>query len=211
MLVQNIAVYELQAVGSQEMGIVIHDLQFHQHAFFDGVDKFPSLCAGQIFLLEPVGDREAATGLQELSGRSKEPFAALIVGDGFYRPEKVESLLKVHRFGVHEEKLRIESLPCRSLGRHIDLNRRNGYAGNGGVIVPCQIKTAGAEAAANVKNVPPGLYLCELSEMLDELKLGSFLGFIPTNPIAVMQMLSPEGTIVGTNDIVGFADSMLIV
>jgi hypothetical protein len=47
--------------------------------------------------------------------------------------------------------------------------------------------------------------------MLDELKLGRFLGFISTNPIAVMQMLSPKGAIVGTDDVVVFDDSMLIV
>src|SRR5258708_29667058 len=174
-LVQNIGVHDMQVVRSQKMLIVIHDMQFHEHALFDGIDKFPGFRAGEIFLLEPVGDREAAAGLQELSGRSKEPFAALIVGDGFNRPEKVESLLKVHRFGVHKEKLGIESLVCRSLGRHIDLNRRNGYAGDGSVIVPGQIKTAGAEAAANVKNIRAGLYVYELSEMLDELKLGRFL------------------------------------
>src|SRR5258708_14541364 len=209
--VKNIAVHDLQAVRSQEMLIVIHDLQFHEHAFFDGIDKFPGFRAGQIFLLEPVGDREAPAGLQELSGRSKDPFAALIVGEGFYRPEKVELLLKVHRFGVHKEKLGIELRACRSLGGHFDLYRGNGYAGDGGVIVLGQIKTAGAEAAPNVKNIRAGLYLYELGERLDELKLGRFLGFISTNPIAVMQMLSPEGAIVGTDDVVGLDDSMLIV
>jgi len=47
--------------------------------------------------------------------------------------------------------------------------------------------------------------------MLDELKLGLFLCFIATNPIAVMQMLSPQGAIVGTDDVIVFDDSMLIV
>jgi hypothetical protein len=74
-----------------------------------------------------------------------------------------------------------------------------------------QIETAGSEAAANVKNIRARLYSCEPSEMLDELKLGLFLGFIPANPIAVMQMLSPEGAIVRTEYVVVFDDSMLIV
>src|SRR5216683_3412854 len=189
----------------------MHVLQFHQHALFDWMDKFPGLPRGQIFFFEPVGDREEATGLQEFSGRNKELFAALIVGDGFYGPEKVELFLEVHRFGVHQEKLRIELLPCRSLGRHFGLYRGNGYAGDGSVVVFGQIETAGAEAAANVKNIRARLYSCEPSEMLDELKLGLFLGFIPANPIAVMQMLSPEGAIVRTEYVVVFDDSMLIV
>jgi hypothetical protein len=74
-----------------------------------------------------------------------------------------------------------------------------------------QVKTAGAEAAANVKNLRAGLYPCKPSEMLDELKLGPFLRFIPANPIAVVQMLSPEGAIVGTEYVIVFDDSMLIV
>jgi hypothetical protein len=47
--------------------------------------------------------------------------------------------------------------------------------------------------------------------MLGELKLGLFLRFIPTNPIAMMQMLSPERAIVGTDGVIVFDDSMLIV
>ncbi len=47
--------------------------------------------------------------------------------------------------------------------------------------------------------------------MLDELQLRSFLRFIPANPVAVMQMLSPQGAIVGAHDVVVFDDSMLIV
>src|SRR5260370_39223438 len=130
---------------------------------------------------------------------------------GFYGPETVDLFLEVYRFGVHEEKLRINLLPRGSLGRHFDLYRGNGYTGNGGVKVFGQIETAGAEAAANVKNIRARLYSCEPSEMLDELKLGLFLGFIPANPIAVMQMLSPEGAIVRTEYVVVFDDSMLIV
>src|SRR5260370_38456308 len=117
---------------------------------------------------------------------------------GFYGPEKVELFLEVHRFGVHEEKLRIKLLPRGSLGRHFGLYRGNGYTGNGGVKVFGQIETAGAEAAANVKNIRARLYSCEPSEMLDWLKLGLFLGFIPANPIAVTHMLSPAGPSVRT-------------
>src|SRR5882762_3846346 len=71
-LVENIAAHDLQAVRSQEMFIVIHDLQFHEHAFFDWIDKFLGLRGGQIFFFEPVGDREEAAGLQEFSGGSEE-------------------------------------------------------------------------------------------------------------------------------------------
>src|SRR5260221_540888 len=42
--------------------------------------------------------------------------------------------------------------------------------------------------------------------MLDELKLRFFLGFIPTNPKSMMQMLAPERAIVGTNDVVVLED-----
>jgi len=38
-----------------------------------------------------------------------------------------------------------------------------------------QVKTAPAEAAADVKNIEAGLDVCELSEMLDKLKLRFFL------------------------------------
>src|SRR2546429_5407786 len=116
------------------------------------MDKFPGFHGRQIFFFEPVGDREEATGLQEFSGRSKELFAALIMRDGFYGPEKVELFLEVHRFGVHQEKLRIELLPCRSLGRRFGLYRGNGYAGDGGVMFFGQIEAAGAEAAADRKS-----------------------------------------------------------
>src|ERR1700682_1496348 len=131
----------------------MHALEFHQHALFDWMDKFPGLRGGQIFFFEPVGDCEEAAGLQEFSGRSKELFAALIMRDGFYGPEKVELFLEVHRFGVHKEKLGIELLPCRGLGRHFDLYRGDGYAGDASVMVLGQIETPGAEAAANVKNI----------------------------------------------------------
>jgi hypothetical protein len=47
--------------------------------------------------------------------------------------------------------------------------------------------------------------------MLDELNLGLFLGFIPANPIAVMQMLAPEGAIVRTEYVVVFDDSMFVI
>jgi hypothetical protein len=47
--------------------------------------------------------------------------------------------------------------------------------------------------------------------MLDELKLGFFLGFIAANPISVMQMLAPERAVVGTDEVVVLDDSALIV
>jgi len=125
------------------------------------------------FLNQSVIAKRAA-GLQELSGRSKELLAALIVRNGFHRPENVKLILEVHGLGVHDEELRIELLSCRSLDCHFGLNWRNGYAGDGGVIVLRQIKTAASIAAANVQNLPPRSYLCEFREMLDELKLGLF-------------------------------------
>ncbi len=135
------------------MLVVVHGLQFTEHAFFDGMDKCLDLCAREILFLEPVDDRERAARLQEPVGGSKEIFAVLIVGDGFHRPQNVELLLEVHCLGVHQEELDIEPLPCRSRGCHFDLYWGNSYARDGGVIVFRQIKTAGTDAAANVKNI----------------------------------------------------------
>ncbi len=193
------------------MLIVVHELQFHEHAFFDGLDKFPGLRGGEIFLFEPVGDGEAAAGLQKFSGRSKESLAILIVRDGFHGPQNVELFLEVHGFGVHQEEPYIEVLRCRGLHGHFELYGGNGYARDGGVKVPGQVETAGAQAAADVKNIRARLYADALSEMLDELKLGPFLGFIAANPIAVMQMLSPKRAIVRTKEVVVFDNSMLVV
>ena len=203
--------HDLQAVRGQEALVIVHNQQFHHHAFIDGLDKFPGLRAGEIFSFEPVGDGEAAAGLQEFSGRSKEFLTVLIVGNGFHRPENVELLLEIHGFGIHQEELHIEVLRCRGLNCHFDLNPGDRYASDGGVEVFCQVKTGGSESAANIENIRAGLHAGELGEMLDELKLGLFLGFIATNPIAVMQMLAPEGAIVGADEVVVLDDSVFVV
>jgi hypothetical protein len=47
--------------------------------------------------------------------------------------------------------------------------------------------------------------------MLDQLELRSFLRFIPSNPIPVVNMLAPERAIIGTDDVVVFDDFLLVV
>src|SRR6266481_2981015 len=71
--------------------------------------------------------------------------------------------------------------------------------------------SASAEAAADVKNIRAGLHVCKLSEMVDKLKLRFFLGFIPSNPVSVMDMLAPEGAVVGTHDVIVLDDSVFFV
>jgi hypothetical protein len=50
-----------------------------------------------------------------------------------------------------------------------------GYANDRGLIVLRQVKTAGAEAAANVKDIGARLCVRALRQMLDELHLRLFL------------------------------------
>ena len=57
----------------------------------------------------------------------------------------------------------------------------------------------------------PGFIFATLSEMLDQLKLRFFLGFIAADPIAVMEMLAPERAVVGADEIVVLDDSVFIV
>src|SRR6267378_8449983 len=209
--VQTFAVHDLQAVRHEILFVVIHRLEFHEHALFDRVDKFPRRLAREILFFEKVGNREGAARLQESGGRSKEPWDVLIVGDRFDGPENVELFLKVHGLGVHQEELCIESFGFRGLYCHLDLYRGNSYASDAGVIVFGQVKTASAEAAADVKNISAGLYVCGLSEMVDKLKLRFFLGFIPSNPVSVMDMLAPEGAVVGTHDVIVLDDSVFFV
>src|SRR3981189_3154228 len=209
--VQTFAVHDLQAVRYEILFVVIHRLQFHEHAFFDGIDKFPRRLAREILFFEKVGNREGAARLQKSGGRSKEPCDVLIVGDRFDGPENVELFLKVHGLGVHQEEFCIESFGFRGLSCHLDLYWGNRDASDAGLKVFGQVKTASAEAAADVKNIRAGLDVCELSEMVDKLKLRFFLGFIPSNPVSVMDMLAPEGAVIGTHDVIVLDDSVFFV
>ena len=63
----------------------------------------------------------------------------------------------------------------RGFSCHLDLYWGNRDASDAGVIMFGQVKTASAEAATDVKNIRAGLDVCELSEMVDKLKLRFFL------------------------------------
>src|SRR5258707_13742846 len=58
-----------------------------------------------------------------------------------------------------------------------------------------EIESAGTKATADVEDIRVWLDVCEFGEMFDELKLCLFLRFIPSDPITVMQMLAPDGTV----------------
>src|ERR1700721_575502 len=73
------------------------------------------------------------------------------------------------------------------------------------------MKAASPDSTTNIKNIRSRFNIGKLSEVLDELKLGSFFCFISANPIAVMNMLAPEGAIERAYDIVVLNDSLLIV
>jgi hypothetical protein len=47
--------------------------------------------------------------------------------------------------------------------------------------------------------------------MLDELELRFFFGFIAADPISVMEMLAPEGAVIGADEVVVLDDSVLVV
>jgi len=93
----------------------------------------------------------------------------------------------------------------------LHLNGRNGDACGDGSVLLREIQTATAKAAADVQNARPGFYVCELREMLDELDLRGFFRFVATNPVAVVQMLAPQGVVVRASDVVVFNDFMLLV
>src|SRR6266850_1827482 len=74
---------------------------------------------------------------------------------------------------------------------HFHLNGRNRDSGCFRVVIPGQINTAGSKTATNIKNPAARRNSRGLREMLDELNLSLFLGFVATNPVAMMQMLPP--------------------
>ena len=119
--------------------------------------------------------------------------------------------MQAHSFSVHGEEPHIEILPCRCASCHFDLYRGNGYACDSGIELFGQIKTGGTESTTDIENVRAGLYVCELSETLNELKLRLFFRFIATNPISVMKMLAPEGPIERADEVVMLDDSLLVV
>ncbi len=116
-----------------------------------------------------------------------------------------------HGFGVHEEELGIEPDFGGGLGGHFDLHGGDGDADGGGLELTGEIEAAGAHAATDIENVGAALDACKGGEMLDQLDLCSFFGFVAGDPIAVVKMLAPEGKVVGTDDIIMFDDFQLVV
>ena len=47
--------------------------------------------------------------------------------------------------------------------------------------------------------------------MFDELELGDVLGFVAGDPVAVMEMFTPEGAVVGADAIVVVDDAGFVV
>jgi hypothetical protein len=84
----------------------------------------------------------------------------------------------------------------------LHLHRGNGDAGDRGLILPGQEETAAAETATNIENMRSGLYIGSKKKISRPSRPG---------PIPVMQVLSPEGTIVRADHIVVFDDFKLIV
>jgi len=97
------------------------------------------------------------------------------------------------------------------LSSHFDLYGRDGDAGDGGIKFFGKEKAAGTEAAADVEDIRFWSDVCEFGEMFDELKLRLFLGFITANPIAVMEVLAPDGTVERPKDVVVLDDFLFVV
>jgi hypothetical protein len=79
----------------------------------------------------------------------------------------------------------------RLLG-HFDLNGRDRDARSFRFVSFCQIDTAGAKAAADVKNLAVRWEIGCAREMLDQLELRLFLWFVAMYPITVVQMFAPQ-------------------
>jgi len=60
-------------------------------------------------------------------------------------PENVKLFLEMHRLGVHQKKLCIESFAFRCLFCHLDLYWGNGYACDARVIMFGEVMTASAD------------------------------------------------------------------
>jgi hypothetical protein len=58
---ENLAMHDLQSVGDQVGFILIHDLEFDEHA---GFDEFACFFGRKVLFLEPIGDGESATGFE---------------------------------------------------------------------------------------------------------------------------------------------------
>ena len=161
--------------------------------------------------LEPVGDGKRAVRLEEFRRSGKEFGQVLIVGDGLDGPQEIELSLEIHGFGVHQKEGRIEVFFLRGLFSHFDLNWRGGDAGDSGMEFLGEVETAGAKATADVQDIRVWLDVCKCGEMFDELKLCLFLRFIPSDPITVMQMLAPDGSVERSKDVVVLDDFLFVV
>jgi len=208
---ENFAMRDLQTVRSQISLVIVHGLQLHEHTFFDRIDEFAVLRGGEAVSFEPVGDSKDAVWFQEFGSRSKEFGTILVVRDGFHGPENVELVREIHGFGVHQEERCVEASLRRSLSGDFDLCGRDGDAGHGGVEFFGEEESAGAKAATDVQDVRMRLYVCELGEMFDELKLCLFLGFIAANPVTVVEMFTPERAVIRAKEIVVLDDFLFVV
>ena len=107
--------------------------------------------------------------------------------------------------------MRVDLVDNGGLDGHFHLHPRNGYARGPGPIFSGQVNAGRAEATANIQKIRIRLHARQLSQMINQLNLGLFLGFVATHPIAVMQVLSPERAIVGAEDVVVLNDPKLVI
>jgi hypothetical protein len=173
-LVQYFVMDDFQVVRSEKRFVVIHGLQFCQHAFFDGSDIFSDLGGRKVRFLEPIDDRDRPSRFQKPGSGGEKLFAPVEMRNRLDAPEKIELAFEVHRFSVHQKEFHGQPLSRRRLVGHFNLNRGNGYPRGLRVIGSGQMKAAGADAASDIKNIRCRSNIGKLSEMLDELKLGSF-------------------------------------
>ena len=98
----------------------------------------------------------------------------------------------------------------RFLG-HLDLNGRDGDACSFRFVSFCQIDTAGAKAAADVKNLAVRWQIGYAREVLDQLELRLFFWFVAMNPITMVQVFAPQREVVRADKIIVVSDSLLLV
>src|SRR5205085_9825767 len=74
-----------------------------------------------------------------------------------------------------------------------------------------QINTARAKAATDIGSPGARRDSRGLRQVLDELHLRGLFRFVATNPIAVMNVLSPQRMVIGAHAVVVLADFLFVI
>ena len=209
--VENFAADDGKTGSCEPTFVVVHGVEFDEHAVFYEAKDFLVFATRQGFLFEPVSESECGAGFQDLGGVKEEAGNILIVGDRFDGPKHIEGFVEVHGFGVHTEESGRGAGLARGLVGHFDLRRREGDTNGLQTVLASKVDAAGAEPAADVQKSCARLNPGGIGEMLDQLQLRDFLRFIATNPITMMKMLAPKRAVIRTDTVVMVEDALFVV